>query len=40
MVVKKNAWLVHMAKCRKAHPELKRDFKKLAALAKKSYVKK
>jgi hypothetical protein len=35
--MKKNPWLVHLAKVRKANPKLK-DFKKLSLLAKKSYT--
>jgi len=34
----KNPWLVHLAKCRKAHPEIK-DVAKMAKLAKKTYKK-
>jgi hypothetical protein len=32
-----NAWLVHLAKVRKANPKIK-DVAKLAALAKKTYT--
>ena len=37
-MVKKNPWIVHLAKVRKENPKIK-DIKKLAALAKKTYKK-
>jgi hypothetical protein len=38
-MVKKNAWLEHLAKTRKANPKVK-DVAKLAKIAKKTYKKK
>jgi len=38
MVVKKNPWMVHLAKVRKENPKIK-DVAKLAKLAKRSYHK-
>jgi hypothetical protein len=36
--MKKNPWLVHLAKCRKEHPKIK-DVAAIAKLAKASYKK-
>ena len=38
MVVKKNPWMVHLAKVRKENPKIK-DVAKLAKIAKRSYKK-
>jgi hypothetical protein len=37
MAKKINSWLIHLARVRKDNPNVK-DIKKLAALAKKTYV--
>jgi len=38
-MAKQNAWLIHLAKCRKLHPKIK-DVGKIAKLAKATYKKK